>query len=283
MMTPKLLDLSWDDSAVTLTAFSTETGSDGRKPALLVLPGGGYQVCAPPEGAPIAERFAGMGYAAFVLNYSVASTGGGHTVFPEPLREVARAVAYLRENAAGLGLDPERIALFGASAGGHLAASYCNNWDTDEVCGGIAADPDALKPNACVLLYCAAELGGEGMMHRAMFGHDAPYSDEELERCSVREYVGPQTPPTVLFHAATDPMVPMRCSLELFAALQKEGIPSELHIFGSGVHGTGLGVGSAMEPWPELARRFLDTVFRTPEVYDPEYNRRAQAAAVPLG
>ena len=76
MITPKLLDFSWEDNAVTLTAFSADGGADERKPALLVLPGGGYQVCAPAEGAPIAERFAEMGYAAFVLNYSVASTGG---------------------------------------------------------------------------------------------------------------------------------------------------------------------------------------------------------------
>ena len=280
MITQKLLNLPWEDSAVTLTAFSADSGDDLRKPALLVLPGGGYRVCAPAEGAPIAERFAEMGYAAFVLNYSVASTGGEHALFPEPLREVAQAVAYLRENAASLGLDPERVVLLGASAGGHLAAGYCNSWNTDEVCAGIAGDPEELKPSACVLLYCASELGADGMMQRTMFGHGAPYSAEELERCSVREHVGPQTPPTVLFHSATDPLVPMRYSLELFSALQKEGVPSELHIFGSGVHATGLGEGSAIEPWPELACRFLDTVFHTPEVFTPEYNRGAQAVAL---
>ena len=280
MIISKLLSVPWEDSAVSLTAYSADNGDDARKPALLVLPGGGYVVCAPAEGAPVAERFAGMGYAAFVLNYSVASTGGGRALFPRMLRDVARAVAYLRENAASLGLDPERIVLLGASAGGHLAASYCNDWNTGQVCEGIADDPEVLKPNACVLLYSASELGEGGMMQKIMFGHGVPYSAEELECFSVREHVGPQTPPTILFHSATDPMVPMSCSRDLFSALQKAGIPSELHIFGSGVHATGLGEDSAIEPWPELADRFLDTVFRTPEVFTPEYNCCAQANAL---
>lgn len=280
MITSKLLNLPWKNSSVSLTAFFADSSDDTNKPALLVLPGGAYQVCAPAEGAPIAECFAEMGYAAFVLNYSVASTGGEQPLFPEMLREVALAMAHLRENASSLGLDPDRITVFGASAGGHLAASYCNVWNTDEVGKGIADDPELLKPNACVLLYSASELGEDGMMQRTMFGHGAPYSAEELERCSVREQIGPQTPPTILFHSATDPLVPMRYSLDLFSALQKEGIPSELHIFGSGVHATGLGEGSAIEPWPDLAGRFLDTVFNTPEVFTPKYNRRAQANAL---
>ncbi len=245
-----------------------------------MLPGGAYQVCAPAEGAPVAERFAKMGYAAFLLNYSVASTGGRHALFPKPLREVAKAVAYLRKNAASLGLDPERVVIFGASAGGHLAGSYCNGWNTDEVYSGIADDPKLIKPNSCVLLYCASEIEEHEIMLRTMFGHGAPYSAEELKRCVIRENVGPQTPPTVLFHLATDPMVPMQYSMELFLTLQKKGIPSELHIFGSGVHATGLGEGSAIEPWPELASCFLDNVFNNPEVFKPEYNRGSQANAL---
>ena len=280
MITSKLLNLPWKNSSVSLTAFFADSSDDTSKPALLVLPGGAYQVCAPAEGAPIAERFAEMGYAAFVLNYSVASTSEEHRLFPDMLREVALAMTHLRENAPSLGLDPERIAVFGASAGGHLAASYCNVWNTDEVYKEVADNPQLLKPNACVLLYSASELGEDGKMQRVMFGHGAPYSAEEMEHFFVREHVGSQTPPTILFHSATDPMVPMRCSLELFSALQKEGIPSELHIFGSGVHATGLGKGSAIEPWPELASRFLETVYHTPEVFTQKYNLAAQANAL---
>lgn len=274
-MERKKIKLDFSDPAVTLTGFLPE---GENKPAILVLPGGGYVVCAPEEGRPVAERFAAAGWAAFVLNYSTASTGAEHAVFPEPLREVAQTVKHLRENAGEYGLDPGRLALFGASAGGHLAMSYANGWDTPEVYEGFAGEAggeEILRPDACALLYAAsAPVEGGSRMLPILFGHEAPFSEEEIERCAVKNYVGPQTPPTVLFHSATDPMVPARWSVELFETLQGEEIPSELHVFGSGGHGYGLGTGSPAEVWPELALKFLDALFSRPEIFDREYQRR---------
>lgn len=272
-MERKSIRLEYPDPAVTLTAFLPE---GERKGAILVLPGGGYAVCAPAEGEPVAERFAEAGWAAFVLNYSTASTGAEHAVFPEPLREVALTVKHLRENAGQYGLDPGRLVLFGASAGGHLAMSYANSWDTPEVFEGFtdAGGAELLRPDACVLLYAALapEAGGSRMLP-ILFGHDAPFSEEELERCAVKNYVGPQTPPTVLFHSATDPMAPLRWSAELFETLQRERIPSELHVLGTGAHGYGLGAGTPEGVWPGLALAFLDALFSRPELFDREYNR----------
>ena len=273
-MERKIIKLDYSDPAVTLTGFLPE---GERKPAILVLPGGGYAVCAPAEGKPIAERFAEAGWAAFVLNYSTASTGAEHAVFPEPLREVAQTVKHLRENAADYGLDPGRLALCGASAGGHLAMSYANGWDTPEVYEGFteAGGAEILRPDACVLLYAASAPGADGSrMLPILFGHEAPFSEEEIERCAVKNYVGPQTPPTVLFHSATDPMVPVRCSVELFETLQSEEIPSEIHVFGSGGHGYGPGAGTPAGAWPDLALAFLDALFSRPEIYNWEYQRQ---------
>lgn len=272
-MEQKRIKLAYSDPAVTLTA---RLPKGENKPAVIVLPGGGYAVCAAQEGEPVAERFAEAGWAAFLLNYSTASTGAEHAVFPEPLREVALTVKHLRENAAGYGLDPKRVVLFGASAGGHLAMSYANSWDTPEVFEGFteAGGAELLRPDACVLLYAALSPGAEGSrMLPILFGHEAPFSEEELEHCAVKNYVGPQTPPTVLFHSVTDPMVPVRWSVELFETLQSEEIPCELHIFGSGGHGYGLGAGTPAGVWPGLALRFLDALFAAPETFDREYHR----------
>ena len=96
-----------------------------------------------------------MGYAAFLLKYSTLADGAEHTVFPEPLLQLATAVRYVRENCNALHVDPQRIALFGASAGGHLAGNYCNYWNTPLLCGDPAA-AELQRPNACVLLYGAS-------------------------------------------------------------------------------------------------------------------------------
>jgi len=255
------LPISFEDPAVTLTAFPVEEVT--RRPALLVLPGGGYMICAPGEGAPVAARFAELGYAAFVLNYSVQGLTNPAARFPNPLREVARTVQYLRSNADALGIDPDRIYLFGSSAGGHLAASYGNHW-TDTALFGDIAEPSMLQPNALVLLYGATEFDQNSMMLPSMFGHPAPYTEEELERWMVRLHLNAHTPPTVLFHSAPDPTVPMEQSLRLFTALQALEIPSALHIFGSGEHAYGLGTGTPAEVWPDLADRFLQELWKAP-------------------
>ena len=277
--------LNIEDPTVSFTGFIPE---GERKPAVIALPGGGYNCCAYPEGEPIARRFADMGYAAFVLNYSTRYTSfediGGpvnpHTVFPEPLREVACAIRYLREHADSCGIDPAAIALIGSSAGGHLAASYCNSWNLPEVYGGVA-EPDALAPSACVLLYAAAELSQDEVLMSAIYGKSGPYTPEELSRYTARERVGKQTPPTVLFHSAADPMVPVGESLRLFEALQSAGIASELHVFGCGGHAYGLGEGAPEGAWPELADAFLRNVRSSPESYDREAVRRKQLGRFP--
>lgn len=266
------IPMPFSDPGATLRAFLPED-DHGARTAVIVLPGGGYHVCAAPEGAPIAACFAQLGCAAFVLNYSTLSTGAAYAKFPEPLRQVAQTVKHLRENAADYGIDPARIVLLGASAGGHLAACYGNEWN-DAARFGDIADAETLRPNACVLLYGAVAPACSEMMPPVIFGHAAPFSAEEIARCTVKNHVGSQTPPTVLFHSAPDPSVPAASSLELFATLQANGIPSELHIFGSGEHAYGLGTGTPAEVWPALAATFLHTLFTTPERFEKETARR---------
>ena len=268
MLTRKLR-LPFADPAVRLTAWVP----DGvNKPAVLVLPGGGYRLCAPLEGVPIAKRFANYGYAAFLLEYSTLSTDPDAVRFPGPLRQVALALAHVRTHAAEFDIDPARVTLFGASAGAHLAASFGNRWQETGTFGDIAA-PELLRPEALVLLYPAAEPDSlpETRMPEAIYGHPAPFSPMEVYNARVPLHVGPQTPPTVIFHSAPDPSVPMENSLRLFQALQSHGIPSELHVFGSGEHAYGLGTGTPAAAWPELAVRFLEELRKYPARFDRKW------------
>lgn len=276
-------DFRWDaDPAVRLTRFESEAA--GKQPAILILPGGGYAAIAPREGAPVAEAFAARGWRTFVLYYSTRwpdfermgqGTANIHTLFPEPLRELAAAVAYIRRNADSLGVDG-RVILMGFSAGAHLAANYMNRWNTPEVFEGIA-EPALLKPDVCSLGYPAVELDNVGMMAPAIFGDGVTPDEAQLRRWSAPYHVGAQTPPCFIFHSVTDPMVPVQQSLDLAQALERAQIAYELHLFGCGGHAYGLGRKERAGAWPELCDGFLRHILSRPDAHDRGADRSRSA------
>ncbi|MEE1328552.1 MAG: alpha/beta hydrolase, partial [Oscillospiraceae bacterium] len=94
-------------------------GQNMKRPAVLVLPGGGYLYCSHREGEPVALRYAAAGFHAFVLRYSTRWDAAGFS----PLAEASWAIGYIRENAEEWNIDPDCLAVCGFSAGGHLALS----------------------------------------------------------------------------------------------------------------------------------------------------------------
>lgn len=246
--------------------FSEDEHSMAAKPAVVVLPGGGYLALSETEGAPVAKWFAENGFRAFVLEYSTAYESFGQTgemnpnaVFPGPACDVGRALAFIREHSREWGIDPSRIALCGFSAGGHLAAYYGNNWvNVAEILGLPARQ---IKPNASILSYAASDMTRRGgdldrEMLRAITGSGDP-SSEALEALTPKLNININTPPTFLWHAANDAVVPAMDSISLAAALASEGVRYELHVFDRGVHATGLSEGMPAELWPGLATKFL--------------------------
>ncbi|MGN1001673.1 MAG: alpha/beta hydrolase [Oscillospiraceae bacterium] len=250
------------DESVSLTKIVS--GAAPEAPAVLVLPGGGYRICAQPEADPAAEGFAALGYHAYVLRYST-HTGGfnSHVLFPEPLRETAAAVLRIREE-----LGPVPVIPLGFSAGGHLAACYCARWNDPAVYAGLTDDPEALRPAACVLGYGATAFSGNGLLTQKVLGDKDEYTAEEILACAPTEQVGKQNPPTFLFHSVTDPVVPVQSSVDYAAALDRAGVAYELHLFGSGGHAYGLGEGTAPGAWVALADAFLRGVLSAPADYD---------------
>ena len=103
-------------------------GCKRLRPAILVIPGGGYGGVSDREAEPVALRFLTKGYGAFVLNYSVAPVR-----FPHALREAAMAMRYIRENAAELGIIKNMVAATGFSAGGHLCGTLGMMFDAPEL------------------------------------------------------------------------------------------------------------------------------------------------------
>ncbi len=209
-------------------------------PALLVCPGGGYQgIAIDHEGHAIARWFNEKGVAAFVLRYRLPANGYRH---PVPLLDIQRAMRLIRSRAAEWNLDPKRIGAMGFSAGGHLTSTLDTHFDAGNPQAADPIDRQGCRPDFAVLVYPVITL-------QETFAHEGsktnllgPNPDPALvKNLSSETQVTPQTPPTLLVHAADDDGVPIANSRIMHAALQKVGITTALHEYPVGGHGFGHG------------------------------------------
>lgn len=216
-------------------------------PFAVICPGGGYaKVSDPLEGEDFARRLNAAGCAAFVVHYSV----GERARFPAPLEDLAAAVRNILSRAEELNVDPADYSVWGASAGGHLAALFASEargWKKFSL----------PRPGALVLCYPVVTmeepLTHEGSRLRLL----GPDPDPALvEGTSAEKLVTPAWPPTCLWWGEADTAVDPANSRMLLAALEAAGVLCE-HTFYPGVgHGVGLGSGLPCAGWPERAVEF---------------------------
>ncbi|QAT48764.1 alpha/beta hydrolase [Caproiciproducens sp. NJN-50] len=218
------------DGAAELTCFPAETG--GALPAVVICPGGGYSWLSPRESGPVARMFSANGFHAFVLRYTVENP----PLRTHPLMDLSWAVSELRGHAAELCIRPDRIAVCGFSAGGHLAASLGAFWNDRTV---FPSENVRLshRPNAVVLGYPVITSGR--FSHRESFDRLFP-DRRDQDRFSLERRVGPDMPPVFLWHTVSDRDVPAENSVLFAQALLEQGIPCELHLYDRGVHGLSL-------------------------------------------
>ncbi|MHA6523575.1 alpha/beta hydrolase [Tessaracoccus sp. G1721] len=255
-----------------LTAYvqepSAELTTAATRPAVLVLPGGGYFFTSDREAEPVALAYLAEGFNAFVLRYAV----GPENPFEKSFDDAKAALAWIRENADVLHIDPAKVAVVGFSAGGHLACSLAT-----------AAED---KPDALVACYPVT---------LEEFG--PPVGKEIVD---VPSHVSADTPPTFLFSTCDDTVVPIRNSIAFLAALAEHGVPFESHIYLLGPHGLSLataatanGQAPMVEPsvaqWLRESVRFLRAVFGDfavegeQESFSTLANRRRLGLDMPLG
>jgi acetyl esterase/lipase len=227
-------------------------GGGEVRPALTIFPGGGYRFRAPHEAVDIAERFNRLGFHAFVVQYRVAPYR-----FPEPQRDALRAIRLIRSRAEYWKIDPDRIAVCGFSAGGHLAACTGTLFDGVNADAGDEIDAFSCRPDGLVLCYPVISFGEFGHRGSAenLLGPDWEKHKDEL---SLQNRVSAETPPTFLWHTAPDAGVPVENSFLFARAMRAKGRPWALHVFPDGPHGIGLAPDvPEAAVWPELAATFL--------------------------
>ena len=235
-----------------LTTYLLDTvESDICRPAVVVLPGGGYSTCSYREGERIAIAYNAAGFHSFVLDYSVAP----HR-YPAPLYDAANAVKCIRENADKWGIDKNKVVVAGFSAGGHLAAALSTLWCNEKVFKKDEITSELHKPNACILSYPVITSGdkAERDSFKRLLGEQA--KKEIVEFLSLENRVTEKTPPTFLWHTYEDMIVPVENSLLYATALAKHRIPCEMHIYPIGPHGLSRASDETIWSIPRFRRKY---------------------------
>ena len=239
----------------TLTAYIIDDNSTfegGRKlPAIVVCPGGGYAFCSVREAEPIALQYMAAGYCAFVLDYTVAPTAG----YPEPQKNAFDAIKLIREHADEWGIDKDKIAVIGFSAGGHLAASVATLWDEEP----FNAYNGTNKPNAAILSYPVIS-SDPAIGHMGSFDNLCGDDADLRKKMSLETRVTDKTPPCFLWHTFEDGAVPVQNSLRFAEALKNAGGSCELHIYPHGPHGLSLANSDTAAAQEHIVERVQDWV-----------------------
>ena len=201
-----------EERHVSLTAYIQPVGGEfplSQRPAVLIIPGGGYHFCSEREADPVAFPYLKAGYQAFILRYSLNE----QAQWPNPLDDYEQAMSLIRRNAETWHVAKDRIAVIGFSAGGHLAA--------------CAATMSVNRPNAAILGYPVID----GLCARDYLP-SAP---------DVPSAVDEKTCPCFVFATRTDNLVPAENALHLINALWAHEIAFESHIYSNGPHGLSTG------------------------------------------
>ena len=215
-----------------LPDFREEVNENRILPAVLVIPGGGYAMTSAREKESAALGFVNRGFAAFVLEYSVAPAR-----FPTALRETAMAMTYIRQNAEVLRIDPHKVAAMGFSAGGHLCGTLGTLYDSPEVAD--IGSPEMIRPDVLGLCYPVAI--AQGNTHGGSFKNPTGTDDRQVwTKYSLDALVRSDKPPVFLWTTRNDQSVPCRNSLLLANALEEKGVDFVLNVYQDGRHGLGV-------------------------------------------
>jgi len=244
-----------DVSRPTMTVYAAK----GRNTAVavVVFPGGGYQFLAMDlEGTEICDWLTSRGITCVLLKHRVPDSGptmkNGHGYYPKvqtALQDAQRTLGLVRQHAAEWHVDPHKVGVIGFSAGGHLAAAVSTHFAQRTYPPVDAADELSCRPDFAIVLYP---------------GHLwTPGTDLSL-RPDIR--VRADTPPTFLLHAEDDHVDDVRHSLAYYVALQKAGVPTEMHLYAQGGHAFGLRTSKLpIAQWPRLVETWLGTLGMIPE------------------
>lgn len=214
-------------------------------PVVVYIHGGGWRAGNRDAGVRPLSRLASRGYFGATIEYRLS----GEARFPAQIEDCKAAIRFLRSKAKEYGIDPDRIGVWGPSAGGHLVALLGTSGDVKELEGKGGAAEFSSRAQAVVDWFGPTDFLKMG---KNKIDHDAANSPESLlvggpiqenkEKVAAANpitYVSKDDPPFLIMHGDKDDLVPLGQSELLHAALQKAGVESKLHVVPGAGHGFG--------------------------------------------
>ena len=234
---------------VTLEAFISKK----EAPVILVLPGGAYTIVFD-HNEDFGKEPSKFGFNTFVLKYRVNIAAH----YPNPLKDVARAIQYIKANASKYDIDASKITILGTSAGGHLAALFASKYqEFESLYNGVKYD---LRPKAVILAYPVISM--DAITHKlSRFMLLGPFPSEQtkhdlsVENCVTKDY-----PPTFIWACKDDNVVKYLNSINFIEALRENNIKYNGIIYEKGWHGIGLAKGLEPENWFKEAMHFIQKI-----------------------
>jgi acetyl esterase/lipase len=208
----------------TLTIYRPAKEKDTGT-VVLICPGGGYwDLYWQLEGEEVADWLNSLGVTGVIVKYRVPRRPDEPKGEParRPLQDAQRAVSLVRSKAKEWGINPERIGMVGFSAGGHLAIATATSFEKRTYAPVDEIDKISCRPNFAILAYP---------------GYLKPKDKDEL---SPGLHIPPGTPPVFLAHGGADLISPAAHSVVMYRALERAGIPAELHIYTGAAHDFGV-------------------------------------------
>lgn len=212
--------------------------------AIIMCPGGGYGWEAMDhEGHAMAQWFNAQGIAYVVLKYRLPH--GNHEI---PLSDAEQAVRLVRNHASEWGVNPSKIGIMGASAGGHLASTLATHYSGNET-----------RPDFQVLFYPVITMDPSythGGSRENLLGKNP--SKELQDKYSNELQVSPSTPKAFIMLSSDDMAVPVANGVNYYMALLKNNVSASLHAYPTGGHGWGYGDGFLYKSqWMEELEKWL--------------------------
>lgn len=204
------------------------------KGTVIVFAGGGYSGRCAYEDVAYARFINSLGLTAFVVDYRCYPNQ-----FPDALMDARTAVRFVRKNADKFDIDPQKIAVMGSSAGGHLCAllsTYREKLANEEVTENYQID---CLPSAQILCYPVIS-SKDGIAHEGSYRNLLGERFAEKDAFSPDLIADEQTPKAFIWHTFEDEMVNVMNSYVYAEKLKELGVSTEMHIFPYGQHGKNL-------------------------------------------